>query len=687
MKAAYLASYAHVNNYKEVNVTDILQDIKTERFKRLIDALPTYGTKEYSEEKRKLPAWSFAGKYNGRIANDSFLESNGLFHIDIDGLEDVEYSKQWIVDAIPELFALWVSPSGHGLKGLIRVEDEFIKNDTDYKAAFEQIFEYIFTNGFTIDKQCKDIRRLCFVCSDASIFINTAAPQFVFSREVKPTQRAITPIKPTQTSAPSQQKYINRAVNLIISASKGSYHGARLAAGKLAGGFISGGVVNESDIIAALEKASDYICSTMGDSEEIILRERKAIMDGVSVGLSMPCERDQPRQIINQEHDYCPMPDYQTASFDGTTGQQIFYSEPPPAEIKPENKFKFITANDLLSREYKPNWLVKGLFERNSMGLLFGNSASGKSLLVQDLAWCLANGFDFKGHKTADCSKVVYICGEGFYGLMKRFRALKYHYGGDADNLIISEQPAAFMDISSAVAVSDAITEWGGCDLIVIDTFHRNMGAGDENSAKDFAQFLSNVDMFLKPFAATILIIHHSGHDAKERSRGSSAIRASMDFEYRMHKDDDTGIAEFKNTKMKDFEPPLPISFKFLPVDINMTDDDGDSVSGVVLESTDGTRASNGKALNTRQLDVLNALRQSIARDGVFPNKEIMALFPDTIDNAPHSVVHVDKWRTAAYKVIDADDLSAKRVAFNRCISTLKGAGKIGFYDGFYWIV
>ena len=119
------------------------------------------------------------------------------------------------------------------------------------------------------------------------------------------------------------------------------------------------------------------------------------------------------------------------------------------------------------------------------------------------------------------------------------------------------------MDVDSAKSVLETVEAIGNVKLIVIDTLHRNMGSGDENSSKDFAEFLNNVDTYLKSTGAAVIIIHHSGHDAKERARGSSSIRAAMDVEYQVTKDDATGIVTLSNTKMKDFEPPKPLSFKF----------------------------------------------------------------------------------------------------------------------------
>jgi hypothetical protein len=78
-----------------------------------------------------------------------------------------------------------------------------------------------------------------------------------------------------------------------MTATSGGYHHARLRAGKLAGGFISAGLINETEIIQALSQASDSISSQYGDSAEVIQREQKTIYDAIQYGKGQPCEVQQ----------------------------------------------------------------------------------------------------------------------------------------------------------------------------------------------------------------------------------------------------------------------------------------------------------------------------------------------------------------------------------------------------------
>jgi hypothetical protein len=93
-------------------------------------------------------------------------------------------------------------------------------------------------------------------------------------------------------------------------------------------------------------------------------------------------------------------------------------------EIKPpkNNGFGLVHISDLLSDIRPTDWLIHGFFESDSMSLLFGDPAAGKSFVAIDLAACIATGKDWHGHKTKQ-GAVIYIAGEGMNGISKRFKA------------------------------------------------------------------------------------------------------------------------------------------------------------------------------------------------------------------------------------------------------------------------
>lgn len=333
----------------------------------------------------------------------------------------------------------------------------------------------------------------------------------------------------------------------------------------------------------------------------------------------------------------------------------------------------------MMAREYVANWLIDGLIEQSDLGLIFGASGGGKSFVVLDMAYCIAAGIPYHGRNTKKTG-VLYVCGEGHSGLQKRIKAIHIDKGcTELPNIHITTVPAAFIDESSAIAIQNTIKAIGNIGVVFVDTFHRNLGNGDENSAKDIAKFLQNIDLYLRSIGVAVIPVHHSGNDSSGRSRGSSSIRAAMDVEYEVKQDADTNIITVTNTKMKNFEQLKPFSFKFKPV-----------AESVVLEPTKYTAKKSKKSLNDNSLIALNCLNKLLESDGITPPKIIIDLFPDSPQNIPDKVVNLEQWRKAVYDAIPVASEPEKRrdavrAAFNRVKNDLSGAGHVGLYGSYIW--
>lgn len=197
------------------------------------------------------------------------------------------------------------SPSGDGLKGLLRIPDDLIHGDADFKQVFKQVEAYFKQSGFTLDPSCKDVRRLCFVCSDKNIFIDTDAKPFSFKSFI---EEPLVTVKQTTTSHQPTDKdkqfCINQIEAIFNKASKGGYHDVRLRAGKLAGGFVAAGRLDSNEAWACLNACSDMIHTACGDNSEAIQRESKALFDGYQYGLSQPAESDFIEWTQQQKREY-----------------------------------------------------------------------------------------------------------------------------------------------------------------------------------------------------------------------------------------------------------------------------------------------------------------------------------------------------------------------------------------------
>jgi hypothetical protein len=347
------------------------------------------------------------------------------------------------------------------------------------------------------------------------------------------------------------------------------------------------------------------------------------------------------------------------------------------------NNFKLIPASELTLKPKLISWTIKNLIEAESLCQIYGPPASGKSLFALDMAFCMAAGLDWEGKPTQRAGAII-IAGEGHAGYARRLKALEVKYGITAPaNLLLSGQSAQLNDKSSCDDVVKAIQESGiNPGLIVIDTLNRNF-SGEENSSRDIAALISNLDHFFKPLKATVALIHHSGHTESGRSRGSSAIRAAMDAEYSVSKDENN--ISLSCTKAKDFEPPQPMEFALKQVCLNWLDEDMKPLTSVYLECNVGAVQQPKKVkLNARERQILDSLTDALNEHGIEPTDEIKAKFSGFGTGTFAKVVEADKWRELAFKVIP-DDCKQPRVTFKRARDKFFSENIIAEYDGYIW--
>lgn len=169
-----------------------LERIRSGQLKKNIESLRS----ELDEDKRKLiketlTAVTFCGTFTHR-SKTALKEASGLAILDFDKFkkydEVVELKNELKKDNF--IFSAWVSPSGFGLKALIKIP--VVKNDEEFKRYFKAIFNHFewVNNTYgenTFDTSGKDISRLCFESYDPEIYINQDSEIFTtFIPDEKP---------------------------------------------------------------------------------------------------------------------------------------------------------------------------------------------------------------------------------------------------------------------------------------------------------------------------------------------------------------------------------------------------------------------------------------------------------------------------------------------------------------------
>lgn len=275
-------------------------------------------------------------------------------------------------------------------------------------------------------------------------------------------------------------------------------------------------------------------------------------------------------------------------------------------------KSRFTSAGEFLQEDIAVEYVVHGLIETATTGQLFGPSGGGKTFIALDMSLAVATGGAW-ADRQARQGIVLYLAGEGHGGLRRRVRAWQSYHGIDVDGLRLFHVSRHTIDFDGTgledVRAEAQKLEENHCApvaLIVIDTLARHL-PGDENNTKDMSAFIKSVDSLRAAFPGSVaMIIHHTGHgeDSRGRGRGSSALRAAMDFEIQC------GAGMLTFTKMKDSETPEPIEFKLLPVEIG-TDQEGEPISSCIVAYGERSERHREAELSTMERLALKVLTEA----------------------------------------------------------------------------
>jgi BT4734-like, N-terminal domain len=138
--------------------------------------------------KKKLPAILPSGEFSSR-GNDGLLQHSGLICGDLDSLgPDLQHVRDNLLKS-PFLWALFVSPTGDGLKAFFRVPADPLKHLASFGAVERHVLELTATQ---IDQTCKDPARLCFVSFDPNLWFNPDAREMTLLPKLQTTRPAET---------------------------------------------------------------------------------------------------------------------------------------------------------------------------------------------------------------------------------------------------------------------------------------------------------------------------------------------------------------------------------------------------------------------------------------------------------------------------------------------------------------
>ena len=194
-KVSWFKSTKETEVQKAFPISSFLELIKNGRYKEQIGKLRSGGDKSI---KTQLPTIAFQGLFEYSRKASNFIESSGLIILDIDSMnpDDLEETKQEIMDSSDSVLATMVSPSGNGIKVLYYVESDLVTKDS-YRAI-----------GKEVVSQFSDYGDVDFL-SITDTLIMTYDPNMLINEDVVADQIVIKEVKVEKVDLPNRDSSKN----------------------------------------------------------------------------------------------------------------------------------------------------------------------------------------------------------------------------------------------------------------------------------------------------------------------------------------------------------------------------------------------------------------------------------------------------------------------------------------------
>ncbi|MDX6307182.1 MAG: hypothetical protein QOI06_228 [Nocardioidaceae bacterium] len=259
--------------------------------------------------------------------------------------------------------------------------------------------------------------------------------------------------------------------------------------------------------------------------------------------------------------------------------------------------------------------LIADVLPRHTYCILSGRDHSFKSFTALDWGCCLATGKAWQ-HHVVEPIRVLYIVGEGAYGIANRIDAWEHYHEHPIDPDALTIRRTALNMHNPGPAFTDLLAriKAGSYGLVIIDTLRRVSGAADGNTSEMGAV----VDNFDRVKASTtdgsVLVVAHTDKGDND-TRGYSGIEDDADVVWHAKRDEQR--IELQNTKMKDGPGGLTLYLNAIP-----------SERSIVLDT--GAAIVDAQRFTEAQNRILETLRDQFP-DGAFGGKLLTATkLPDS---------------------------------------------------------
>jgi len=475
----------------------------------------------YESAKRELPAVMLSARVKHRRKGTSPKQREAVhsrcLQIDLDGKDNPGRDLGEIgevLKSIPWIVAVFISPSGNGVKAIARCPADFDKHAGSWHAAATELERH----GLKIDPSTKDSGRLCFVSYDPEAWQREGE-----ASEIVPAEMLPPPISESHRASGTVRPEFARKVAAELVEKRG--RPKRDAWVKISSAFFQGCGVDTG--IEVLEEA--FPPEEEGEYQKLARSLPKFI----------PWEtlRSFGVDPIDPEELIADMPD--------CTGEEV------TAKAAGRKTLADFRVNHLTTLGHtfaeidalRPPVVIDGFLRQGEVLLLGAESKSRKSWLAQDAAFAVAAGLPWLADTSGANGFATTRAGVHILDLELNPSEMRYRFAkARANRFAESQEEAAAMTAAVASYSLDGLnvkeilirlvelkaTAKPG-DLAIIDCLYRL--CPDGNEVKDLAEILEGVKRFAAETRTGVILVDHfrKAGDEKARNRfaGSFVKQAS----------------------------------------------------------------------------------------------------------------------------------------------------------------
>lgn len=189
-----------------------------------------------------------------------------------------------------------------------------------------------------------------------------------------------------------------------------------------------------------------------------------------------------------------------------------------------EDEVHIIGINDVKEGEHGEEWLIEGLWEYDSVGLIVAPPKSYKSTLITNMAVAVASGKPFDGRKVIQ-GGVLILQGENSL-VAEKSRMM--NIAGTTDLPIYYVQSSINLD--NIEVLKRTIIE-NNIKMLVIDPLYLLFGSGNMNLQVDVTPKLRTLTELRKETGCSIILVHHTRKTDGSTDLSTSDINGSGFFE------------------------------------------------------------------------------------------------------------------------------------------------------------